>query len=125
MPDPAVRALGSTRDAIREFFAAERRNAEKIEKYNRGLSEDDELPPYVHQDYPRAMYPLGYPEEEPIVAKDLREEQRFIADGYYPTLAEQQAAREAFESEIGQQDESEETAMPQRGPGGRFLKKGA
>ena len=127
MPDtPAVRALGSTRDAIREFFAAERRNSEKIEKYNRGLGEDDELPPYVHQDYPKAMYPLGYPQEETALAKDLREEQRWIAEGYYASLAEQQQAREAFESEIGETDESDSAeSVPQRGAGGRFRKKGA
>lgn len=124
MPDSPLRALGSTRDAIREFFAAERRNSEKIEKYNRGLSEEDELPPYVHQDYPKAMYPLGYPEDDTALAKDLREEQRLIADGYYPSLAEQQQAREAFEADIGQPEETEEAA-PARGPGGRFQKKTA
>lgn len=133
MPDSPVRTLGSTRDAIREFFAAERRNSEKIEKFNRGLTEEDELPPYVYQEYPKAMYPLGHPEEDAVLAKDLREEQRWIAEGYYPSLAEQQAAREAFETEIGQAEEpNEETAesvgttqAPARGAGGRFQKKTA
>ena len=120
MPDN-VRALGSTRDAIREFFAAERRNSEKIEKYNRGLTEDDELPPYVHQEYPKAMYPLGYPQEDPVVAQDLREEQQRMAAGYYPSLAAQQEAREAFEAQLAPSDEMEEelaefagTAQPKR-----------
>jgi hypothetical protein len=126
MPDN-VRALGSTRDAIREFFAAERRNSE-IEKYNRGLTEDEELPPYVHQEYPKAMYPLGYPQEEPVVANDLREEQQRMAAGYYPSLGAQQEAREAFEAQLAQPDEMDEEesmSVPSRGEGGRFRKKTA
>jgi hypothetical protein len=127
MPDN-VRALGSTRDAIREFFAAERRNSEKIEKYNRGLTEDEELPPYVHQEYPKAMYPLGYPQEEPVVANDLREEQQRMAAGYYPSLGAQQEAREAFEAQLAQPDEMDEEesmSVPSRGEGGRVRKKTA
>lgn len=126
MPEQPIRAFGSVREALNIYWETYRRNTDKIERHNRNLSEDDELPPYVYQEYPKAMYPLGYPQEETALAKDLREEQRWIAEGYYPSLTEQQQAREAFESEMGETDESDsaETA-PARGAGGRFRKKGA
>ena len=116
MPDGNVSAKGSTRDAIREFFASEARNALRIEKFNRGLTDDDELPPYVHQDYPKALYA---PDGESIVVKSAAEERTKVAEGYFASLAEFEAALESLPEEY------EESATPARGPGGRFLKKGA
>lgn len=115
MPEgPArVRASGSTREAVREFFAAEVRNNERIRKFELGLTDDQELPAYVPEDhpYPKAMYPLGYPQEEPIVVEDANEEREKVNEGYYPSLAEAKAAREELEADVGQPEE-EETATP-------------
>ena len=85
-----VKAHGSTRDAVRNFFETETRNAEKIQRHTLGLTEDDELPPYVYQDFPKAMYP----EDEggdPIIVADYNEEQKRSAEGYFATLAEAKA----------------------------------
>lgn len=101
MPESSVRAQGSTRDAIREFFAAERRNAERIQKFNLGLTDEDELPPYVHQEYPKALYA---PDGETIVVESAAEERRHIGEGYYASLAEYLAATEV------EMPETEETA---------------
>ena len=130
MPEgPArVRTSGSTREAIREFFAAERRNAERIEKFNRGLSEEDELPPYVHQEYPKAMYPLGFPDDEPILVENAEQERDRLEQGYYNSLAEQKAAREEFEQDIGHsreepEEEAIQTVAPKPPPPKRSHKK--
>jgi hypothetical protein len=84
MPDP-VRAQGSTRDAIREVWATERRNAEKIQKFNLHLSEDEELPVYVPEEhpYPKALYA---PDGETIVVGSAQEERERLAEGYYASL---------------------------------------
>jgi hypothetical protein len=85
-----VKAHGSTRDAVRNFFETEARNAEKVQRHVLGLSEDDELPAYVHQEFPKAMYP----EQEggdPIVVEDEDEESKRTAEGYFASLAEAKA----------------------------------
>lgn len=107
MPESHVRAQGSTRDAIKEFFAAEQRNAEKIEKFHRGLPDDAEVPPYIYQEFPKALYAL---DGETCVVKSAAEEREKLAGGWYATLAEQLAAREAFEADLSQPEESEEPA---------------
>jgi hypothetical protein len=107
MPESHVRAQGSTRDAIKEFFAAEQRNAEKIEKFHRGLPDDAEVPPYLYQEFPKALYAL---DGDTCVVRSAAEEREKVADGWYATLAEQLAARESLEADLSQPEESEESA---------------
>jgi hypothetical protein len=103
MPDP-VRAQGSTRDAIREFWNTERRNGERIQKFNLHLSEDDELPPYVPEEhpYPKALYA---PDGETIIVAGAQEERERLAEGYYGSLAECLAA-----TDVALPDEADEYA---------------
>jgi hypothetical protein len=51
-----VKTKGSVKETIREFFDAEKRNGEKIQLHALGLTEDDDLPPYVHTHFPKALY---------------------------------------------------------------------
>jgi len=91
MANSLVRATGSVREAVRETFEAERRNSVRIQKMELGLSDDDELPPYIHLDYPKALYPAD-PEETPITVQTAAEEHRKVAQGYCSTYAEAEAA---------------------------------
>ena len=96
-----VRQSGSVRQAVQEFFAAERRNGEKIQKFELGLSDDDELPPYVHKDYPKAMHAI---DGDSCVVANLKEEQEKLQEGFYSTYAEAQHAAEAY---FAQEQEAE------------------
>lgn len=119
MPESHVQTQGSTRDAINEHFASDRRNAEKVLKYERrraegyppqeaaALAQQDEVQPYLYQEFPKALYAL---DGETCVVKSAAEERAKVNDGWYATLAEQLAAREAFEADMSQPEESEESA---------------
>jgi hypothetical protein len=85
-----VKTHGSTRDAVRNFFETEARNAEKIQRHVLELSEDDELPAYVYQEFPKAMYP-EHEGDDPIVVADEDEESKRAAEGYFASLAEAKA----------------------------------
>ena len=119
MPESHVQTQGSTRDAINEHFASDRRNAEKVLKYERrraegyppqeaaALAQQDEVQPYIYQEFPKALYAL---DGETCLVKSAAEEREKLAGGWYATLAEQLAAREAFEADLSQPEESEEPA---------------
>jgi hypothetical protein len=114
MADARVRTTGSTRDAVKEFFAAERRNGERIQKFDLGLTDDDELPPYVHQDYPKSMYAPDGATFITAVAANAKEERDWIDRGYFASYAEYLEALEAvFEPEEDGEDQvSVGTAQP-------------
>src|SRR5262252_4127034 len=114
MPDARVRSNGSVELARQEFFAAERRNDDKKRKAELGLSEDDELPQYVYQPYPKAMYAIG--NEDSLVVKNAAEEQARLKEGWFSSLDEAIAAAMSEDAE-----EEYATPMPKRGAGGRFL----
>lgn len=104
-----VKTTGSTREAVREFFAAEARNAEKLQRFALGLSEEDELPVYDPNDpknrYPKAMYPADG--GEPIVVKSTKEEHEQEALGFFATPTEAAAAAQAYEqAQYDQQNEA-------------------
>jgi hypothetical protein len=113
MPDSHVRAQGSTRDAVKEFFAAERRNSERIERFNRGLNEDDELPPYdpAEHPYPKALYA---PDGETAVVANAKEERERIAQGWFATLAEAQEAAEGEAPFDVDPDEPSDFTLPDK-----------
>ena len=98
-----VRAVGSARDATRNFFDSEVRNDEKQRRVTLGLTEDDELPPYVHQDYPKALYPETEG-DDPIVVANPEEEAVKLHAGYFATLAE---AKEHYANGDGEADEED------------------
>jgi hypothetical protein len=98
-----VKATGSTKEAVREFFVAEQRNSERIQKFNLGLGDEDELPPYTHQEYPKALYPNDS-DGETIVVQSAKEEREKMAQGYLASLAEAQAAWEAARDESSGED---------------------
>ena len=119
MPDSSLRVQGSVRNALDEHWTSHHRNTERTIKYERrrsegyspaeaaALAEHDEVPPYVYQEYPKALYAL---DGETIVVANAAEERQKLAEGYYATLAEQLAAREAFEADLSQPEETEESA---------------
>lgn len=80
MANAHVRANGSVKQAVAEFFDAERRNAAFIEKHRLGLSPDDDLPVYRHQDFPRALYGA---DGEMITVASHHEEKQKLKDGYF------------------------------------------
>jgi len=124
MPEPRVRSNGSVELARQEFFAAERRNDDKKRKAELGLSEDDELPPYVYQPYPKAMYAIG--NEDSITVKNAAEEQSKLKEGWYSSLDEALAVAMSEDAEEEYATAPVGTAqppMPKRGVGGRFLPK--
>lgn len=86
----SVRAEGSTREAVKEFFAAEAKNSDKIRRHTLGLAEDEDLPPYTYEEYPKAMYPYDAGDEPIVVANEAQEQAR-LEDGYFSTLAEARA----------------------------------
>jgi len=118
MPDLQFRRNGSVNLAVQEFFATARRNNEKEQKHELGLSEDDELPQYVFKAYPKAIFTIGG--EDSIVVKDAQEEQARLREGWYSTLAE---ALEAAMAEEPEQEYVTAAQPPKRGAGGRFLPK--
>jgi hypothetical protein len=99
-----VRTSGSTMLAVQEFFGTERRNGDRIQKLNLGLSEDDELPPYVYQEFPKALYG---PDGETALARNAEEEQAKLREGYFPTLEAALAAEEAASSYTGEEEAPE------------------
>lgn len=105
-----VKTQGSVRDAIRAFFEQERRNSERIEKYNRGLSEEDELPPYTHIDYPKALYAN---DGEAIVVQTAAEERVKLQEGFYPSYA---ALQEAIERVNATHAEPAEASAAEEAP---------
>jgi hypothetical protein len=107
MANAHVRANGSVKQAVAEFFDAERRNAAFIEKHRLGLSPDDDLPPYRHQDFPRALYianeevaevrgnPVTRIVIDMITVANLHEEKQKLKEGYFENPARaKEAARE-------------------------------
>lgn len=128
MPEPArVKATGSTKEAVREFFVAEQRNSERIQKFNLGLSDEDELPPYTHQEYPKALYPEN-PDGETIVVQSAKEEREKLALGYCASLAEAKAAwesapEEAFDDDTPDSEEPGELAPVEQPKAKRSHKK--
>jgi hypothetical protein len=115
----SVRAEGSTREAVKEFFAAEVKNAEKIQRHTLGLSDDEDVPPYVYQPYPKAMYPYAEG-DDPIVVENESQEQARIDEGYFATLAEAQAHYangfgDGEEEGGGDEDEGEILAVAETG----------
>lgn len=108
-----VRASGSTRLAVREYFAGETKNAERIQKFNLGLTDDDDLPPYVHQDYPKAMYS---PDSDPIVVQNASEEREQQQEGYYSSLAEMlHATANGDDGDEGDGDDEDEILVAAEG----------
>lgn len=107
-----VKAHGSTRDAVRNFFETEVRNGEKIRKHELGLTDDDELPPYVHQDYPKAMYP-AHEGDDTIVVQNADEEAKRSHEGFFATLAEAKAhyARNG-DGEFDDDDDGDDEDLP-------------
>lgn len=104
MADPLtnrVRTTGSTRDAVREHFNAETRNAEKIKKHDLGLSDDEELPPYEHQEYPKAMH---HADGSSVIANNQDEEDEHQQSGFHGTLADAQAEQENGDDESDEPD---------------------
>jgi uncharacterized protein with von Willebrand factor type A (vWA) domain len=92
-----LKTKGNVRQAVQEFFLSEARNWEKIHKKDLGLTDDDELPPYVHQEYPKVIYDS---ELIPMEVHNAQEEQQMTGEGYYSTLAEANAAQKAPEENI-------------------------
>jgi hypothetical protein len=66
------------------------RNFEKEQRATLGLTEDDELPVYVHQEFPKAIYPR-HEDEDPLVVQTYAQEQVLVEDGWFATLAEARA----------------------------------
>jgi hypothetical protein len=98
------------------FFDTERRNAERIQKYNLGLTDDDELPVYYPEEhpFPAAMYAIT---GESIQVADEAEKRARLREGWYASFAEMRAAQEAIEEAEaagGAPPPEEEAAKPVR-----------
>jgi hypothetical protein len=81
-----IKKSGSVNLAIQEHFASARRNDERQRKYDLGLGEDEDLPPYVYQPYPRAMFAPG--NQDSIVVKNAAEEKAKQKEGWFSTIGE-------------------------------------
>jgi hypothetical protein len=123
MANSLVRTRGNVRQAVQEFFQSEARNYERIKKSELGLGEDDELPPYVHREYPKILYPAD--DSLPIEVATEQDAQQKLGEGYCYTQQEAKQARdEAPEPYLPSEDELDDEAAPvSRDTGGRFQKR--
>lgn len=91
MANAQIRNKGSYRDNVKQFFQAERDNTERILKAELGLREDEDLPAYKHQEYPKHMQLTADPGDY-VVVNSAEEEQQAVANGAFTSMA---AAKEA------------------------------
>lgn len=106
MASAQIKSKGSYRDNVRAFFDAERANDEKIRRAQLGLSEDEEIPRYQHQSYPRHL-PLSTDPNDFVEVSSEEEEQRAVALGAFPDM---QAAQEAEAKAKAEQDSADVSA---------------
>jgi hypothetical protein len=108
-----LKTKGNVRQAVQEFFLSEARNWERIRRRDLGLTDDDEMPAYVFQEYPKVVYDA---ELMPVEVHSAQEEQQKLGEGCCSTLAEAQKQDKVPRK-------SSRKGGTDHGAGGRFLPK--
>lgn len=92
MAEAKVNVKGSVRAALQDFYDHEKRNSDKIERHRLGLGEDDPLPPYRHQEYPKHLHRA---DGEFLEVANEKEEKRALKLGYVLERTEPDEAQSA------------------------------